>query len=125
MTKSTDYAEDVQRFSCEYAQPDSTTDGATWLEPYVSQNRFCGVNFELYQSGMGCGDCYVLEYSGQGGTNPGRPGSATVQVVDSGGGAEFNCFLDVFTEITGSDTGEFPITYSKVPCDVTGPRVPK
>ena len=85
------------------------------------QNRYCAVNDQLHQMGMGCGECFVVEYSGQGGTDPGRAGSAVIQVVDSGSAKEFDCFLNVFEEITGSSTGIFPITYTKIPCKVTGP----
>lgn len=113
----------IEGSSCEYAQAASTAQGSSWLAPYVNQNRYCAVSALLHQSGMGCGQCYAIEYSGQGGTDPRRAGSAVIQVVDSGSAKEFDCFLDVFQEITGSNTGVFPITYTQVACQVTGPTV--
>ena len=77
----------------------------------------------LYQSGLGCGKCYQISYNGVGGTDPGRSGSAVIQVVDSGSAKEFDCFIDAFTEITGATTGAFPIQYSEVKCTITGPTV--
>lgn len=121
MTMWTESPSAVLGSSCEYAGATSTANSASWLEPYVNQHRYCAVNDQMHQMGMGCGECFVIEYSGQGGTDPGRAGSAVIQVVDSGSAKEFDCYLNVFEEITGSSTGIFPIAYTKIPCEVTGP----
>lgn len=109
---------EIKGSSCEYAQSVSTAQGSSWLEPYVVPTHYCAVNDVLYQNGLGCGSCFKISYNGVGGTDPGLAGgnSAIVQVVDSGSDKEFDCFLDVFTIITGSSTGIFPITYTSVPC---------
>jgi hypothetical protein len=114
----------VQGSSCEMAHPASVAKGNAWLKPYVTTNkRYCAVDDKLRASGMSCGTCYKITYTGQPATDPGRPGSAVIQVVDSGSAKEFDCFVDVFKEITGASTGVFPIYYKQVDCVETGPTV--
>ncbi|CAB9507316.1 expressed unknown protein [Seminavis robusta] len=106
--------------SCEYAMADSVSVGDHWLDPYVKQKMYCAVSADLYANGVGCGKCYRLVWDGsEPGTDPGTPGSAEIQVVDSGAGGDwhFDCFLDAFSQIVGASTGIFPITYDEVPCD--------
>lgn len=110
----------VKGSSCEIASDTSTSQRDTWLNPYVTGKRFCALNDALNQGGLGCGSCYNISYDGQGGTDPGRAGSAIVQAVDSGSAKEFDCFIDVFTEITGATTGIFTVSYQQVECDVQG-----
>ena len=115
---------DIQASSCEMAHPASVAQGNDWLDPYVTNNqRYCAVDDKLKASGMSCGSCYKITYTGEKATDPGRPGSAIIQVVDSGSAKEFDCFLDVFEEITGSNTGVFPIYYKQVDCVETSPTV--
>jgi hypothetical protein len=124
MTMWTTSPDGVKKSSCEYAQSVSTAKGSSWLEPYVKNTmRYCALSESLNQAGLGCGDCYNVSYNGVGGTDPGRAGSAVIQAVDSGSAKEFDCFLDVFEEITGATTGVFPIQYSRVECTKTGPTV--
>ena len=54
-------------------------------------------------------------------SDPGRAGSAVVQVVNSGAGGSnhFDCFIDGFLTITSSSTGIFPIQFSHVNCQRT------
>jgi len=58
-----------------------------------------------------------VTYDGSEGTDPGRPGSLVVQIVDSGSAKTFDCHVDAFAEITGARTGVFPIIYEPVDCD--------
>ena len=55
----------------------------------------------------------------------GRPGSAVVQIVDSGSWATFDCHMTAFSKITDYNTGFFPVSYEEVPCDTAsqGPVV--
>merc|ERR1712086_1138316 len=85
--------------------------------PHVVSGRYCGVSEKIFAGGARCGACYKVSYSGEGGTNPGRAGSAVVQVVDQASEV-FACHKDVFQSITGATTGIFPITYTEVACEV-------
>jgi len=105
--------------SCGYADPTATADGSAWLAPYVNKNLFCAANSAIFDNGAGCGTCYKISYSGTGGTDPGRKGSAIIQIVDSGSAKEFDCELTVFQKITGATTGIFPVKYKEVPCKAT------
>lgn len=111
----------IKGSSCEYAQDASTAKGSSWLVPYVNKLHYCAVSDALYKSGLGCGKCFRISFSGVGGTDPGRAGSSVIQVVDSGSAKEFDCYLDAFTEIAGAVTGVFPIQYSQVDCTKAGP----
>jgi len=103
---------------CEYA--DTTNGGAkspAATSPHVVSGRYCGVSEQMFAGGASCGACYKVSYSGEGGTNPGRAGSAVVQVVNQASEV-FACHKDVFQAITGATTGIFPITYTEVACEV-------
>ena len=111
----------IQASSCEFASPTATASTpTTWLVPYVQQNRYCALNSALHGAGVGCGKCFRVSFDGVGGTDPGRAGSAIIQAVDSGSAKEFDCFVDVFEEITGARTGVFPVTYTEVDCTESG-----
>jgi hypothetical protein len=116
MTLWTTSKTDIQRSACEYALPAATSKGFTWLVPHINKLRYCGVSAAIYQKGLRCGQCYRITYNGVGGTDPGRAGSAIIQVVDTGSAKEFNCFSNAFTAITGATTGVFPIRYTPVAC---------
>jgi hypothetical protein len=90
--------------------------GSAWLQPYVVPKLYCAVSDLLWAGGQACGRCYRVSYNGTGGTDPGRAGSAVVQVVDSGSYEAFDCFLDAHRAVTGAVTGNFPVTYRQVPC---------
>lgn len=105
--------------SCEYAHAASIAQGNSWMQPYLSQSKYCAVDSALYQNGAGCGKCYEISYLGVGGTDPGRAGTERIQVVDSGSAKEFDCVLGAFETITGTNTGIFPITYTEIPCEST------
>jgi len=103
---------------CEYA--DTTNGGVkspAATSPQVVSGRYCGVSEKMFAGGANCGACYKVSYSGEGGTNPGRAGSAVVQVVNQASEV-FACHKDVFHTITGATTGIFPITYTEVACEV-------
>lgn len=103
---------------CEYA--DTTNGGAkspAATSPHVVSGRYCGVSEKMFAGGASCGACYKISYSGEGGSNPGRAGSAVVQVVNQAS-EDFACHKDVFNTITGATTGIFPITYTEVACEV-------
>jgi hypothetical protein len=116
MTLWTTSKTDIQKSACEYALPAATSKGSSWLVPHVNKLRYCGVSAAVYQSGLRCGQCYRITYNGVGGTDPGRAGSAVIQVVDTGSAKEFNCFSNAFTAIKGATTGVFPIRYTPVAC---------
>lgn len=114
----------IQSSSCEMAHISSVAQGSAWLNPYVTENqRYCAVDDKLRRQGMSCGTCYKITYTGETATDPGRPGTAVIQVVDSGSAKEFDCFVDVFEEITGAQTGVFPVYYKQVDCTETLPTV--
>jgi len=104
---------------CEYAD---ATDGGTKspaaTSPHIVSGRYCGVNLEKYAEGAGCGACYNVSYSGEGGTDKGRAGWEVVQVVNIAENVDFACNKDVFESITGASTGIFPVTYHKMACEV-------
>ena len=100
---------------------------ATAQTPYITQKHYCAVNRGLFQNGEVCGQCYRLTYKGDQEQGLGRPGSAVVQIVDSGSWATFDCHMEVFNKITdyNNNTGFFPVSYQEVPCDTSshGPVV--
>jgi hypothetical protein len=103
---------------CEYANPANGGAGSpAATSPHVVSGRYCGVSEKMFAGGASCGACYKVSYSGEGGTNPGKAGSAVVQVVNQASEV-FACHKDVFQTITGATTGIFPITYTEVPCEV-------
>lgn len=120
---TTEHPGPISGGSCEYASSAATTNGASWLKTHVNKRMYCAVNSALYKGGMGCGSCYKISFSGKGGTDGGRAGSAKIQVVDSGSAKEFDCQLSAFQEITGVGTGIYPISYKRVPCNPTPPKV--
>lgn len=105
--------------ACEYADASSGgVDAQSASSPYVGRRAYCAADAGLYNGGAACGSCFRVSYSGSGGTDPGRAGSLVVQIVDSGSAKTFDCQLDAFRAITGSDTGIFPVSYESVDCDV-------
>lgn len=116
----------LQGSSCEYAQPDSTALGASWLSPYVDGGMYCAVSDDLFNGGEGCGKCYRITYT-SGGSNAGQaqPGSADIQVVNSGAGGflHFDCFDTAHQAITGISTGIHPVSYTEIPCTNSPPSV--
>merc|ERR1711981_1059700 len=114
----------IQASSCEYAQPASTSGGnPQWLVPYVNSKKYCAVSSDLFENGAGCGKCFRIVYDGVGGTDSGQAGSEIIQVVDSGAGGQkhFDCSVDTFSTITGTDTGVFPVSYEEVDCENPSP----
>jgi len=111
---------DLKGGQCEYAQDLSISQGNGWWDPYIGNLNYCAVDGKLFKNGRGCGDCYLIEFDGNGGTDPGRAGSTIIQVVDSGSGEEFDCQLEPFQDITGASTGVFPVTYTQVQCESSG-----
>jgi len=87
------------------------------MEDYIDDYMYCAVSDDLYASG-GCGACYRLSWDGSSGTDAGTPGSAEIQVVDTGAGGSvhFDCFEDAHEAITGTATGIFPIHYELIDC---------
>mmetsp|Transcript_135354 Transcript_135354/g.191509 ORF Transcript_135354/g.191509 Transcript_135354/m.191509 type:complete len:286 (+) Transcript_135354:66-923(+) len=98
---------------------------ATAQTPYITGKNYCAVNRGLFGNGEVCGRCYRLTYKGNHEQGLGRPGSAVVQIVDSGSWATFDCHMTVFNKITDYNTGFFPVSYEEVPCDTSsqGPVV--
>merc|ERR1711981_1179733 len=94
----------IQASSCEYAQPASTSGGnPQWLVPYVNIKKYCAVSSDLFENGAGCGKCFRIVYDGVGGQK------------------HFDCFVDTFSTITGTDTGVFPVSYEEVDCENPSP----
>lgn len=122
MTMWTDQPTTVQGAYCEYASSTATQRGKSWWKPYINSGMYCAVNEALKDSGMGCGRCYKISYDGSPATDPGRAGSAKIQVVDSGSAHEFDCYVNAFKKITGARTGVFPITYKEIPCKSNTPK---
>jgi len=114
----TENPSDVRGASCEYASSTATARGNGWLSPYVSGGNYCAVSEDLFKGGAGCGKCYSVSYDGSPASNPGRAGSAVIQVVNSGAGGanRFDCFINGFKTISGSSTGIFPIKFLPVNC---------
>lgn len=113
----------IKGSSCGFADISATALGDRWLNNYVKKKMYCAVNDKVWNGGQACGRCYRISYSGTGGTDPGRAGSAVIQVVDSGSSEEFDCFLDAHMKITGANTGNFPITYRQVPCQASNTTI--
>jgi len=109
--------------SCEYANSENGgLDSPAATSPYVKSNHFCAANPAKFAGGAGCGECFEVTYGGSGGTNPGMAGSAVVQVVNSADAVDFTCHVDVFKAITGASTGQFPVSFKPVRCDVASDR---
>lgn len=110
--------------SCQMTQEASIAQGSTWLDPYITNGtRACAVPTEMFQNGLECGTCYQITYTGEQATNPGRAGSATVQVINHGDIMGFDCQPEVFQEITGATGGIFPVYFKQVDCIYTPPTV--
>jgi hypothetical protein len=106
--------------SCEYAnEQDGGHKSPAATSQYIASRRYCAADAKKFANGAGCGACYNVSYSGEGGTDPGRPGWAVVQVVDLADSVDFACHGDVFDSVTGATTGVFPITYKPVACETT------
>eukprot|EP00927_Polykrikos_kofoidii_P006047 TRINITY_DN12440_c0_g1_i1.p1 TRINITY_DN12440_c0_g1~~TRINITY_DN12440_c0_g1_i1.p1 ORF type:complete len:290 (+),score=19.95 TRINITY_DN12440_c0_g1_i1:98-871(+) len=104
--------------SCEYANAASGgLQAHSATSPYVAQRAYCAVNRSLYGGGAGCGKCFRVSYDGSPATDPGRPGSLVVQVVDSGSSKTFDCQVNAFQAISGAATGIFPVSYQPVDCN--------
>lgn len=106
--------------ACKYA--DKAMGGLTSptaQTPYIQSRHYCAVNEEMYRAGATCGACYRIEYHGDQQQGLGHAGAATVQVVDSGAWATFDCHMSAFKKITSYDTSIFPISYEKVPCETS------
>lgn len=91
--------------------------------PNIKSRTYCAVNRGVFGNGEVCGRCYRLSYKGGHEQGLGSPGSAVIQVVDSGSWATFDCHMTAFKKITHYNTGFFPISYQEVPCDTSGPAV--
>lgn len=110
--------------SCQMTQEPFIAEGSTWLDPYITNGtRCCAVPIEMFEKGLDCGTCYEITYTGEPATNPGRAGSATVQVINHGDIKGFDCQLEVFQEITGATGGIFPVHFTQVDCIYTPPTV--
>lgn len=113
---------------CEYANPpvDSLTDPV--LASYLRSGYHCAIGDSNPGFGKGeqCGLCYKLTSlsdTGAEGT-PGSKGSAVVMVSNGGADVSFDCILESFKDITGTDSDIFDIEFEQVPCDdVTGAPV--
>jgi len=83
-------------------------------------NRFlCAANQNRHPNS--CGKCFRITYTSGGSEgNRARPGSAEIQIVDAmAADRDFDCLVDPFRQITGTDTGVMPITYEEIPCTLT------
>merc|ERR1719499_2254952 len=105
--------------SCEYANAaGGGINSPSATSPYVASRAYCAADDALYEQGATCGACFRVSYDGSEATDPGRPGSMVVQIVDSGSAKTFDCQIDAFENITGAMTGMFPITYEPVDCEI-------
>merc|ERR1711976_664112 len=92
------------------------------LQPKLPLVQSCAVSQDLFQNGQACGKCFVLRYDGSpsvyGGPERGRPGSAKIQVINSGAGdtQHFDCLSGVYKQITGAAPDGYPISFSEVDC---------
>jgi len=84
--------------------------------PYMLARAYCGASPDLFLGGAECGACYNITREG------GPEGSAVVQIVNSNGMEDgtFNCHQSVFRNLTGANSGSFPIKYAPVACDTQG-----
>jgi len=128
LTMWTDSPTAVQGGSCEYANSLAISGRSTpWLDAYVSIGFYCAVSDDLYKKGVGCGNCYRIEYdaSDPNTKSTTTSGSAVVQVVDSsaGGKEHFDCYVEAFEVLTGATTGIYNIgpggSYAQVDCETT------
>lgn len=94
------------------------------LPIYLRNGFHCAIGDDqpAWENGRHCGKCYRITYDGNGGTDPGKAGSAVIMVSDSGAGSpppgHFDCTMDSFEAITGSRTGKFPMEFEEVTCDL-------
>jgi hypothetical protein len=99
---------------------------AAQASPYVNGGKkfYAAVDNILWNGGEACGKCYQVAYDGNGGTDPGRAGETTIQVVDTGSAKPFDLIYDAFNEATGAGTGVFPASWQQVPCQTSsgGPK---
>merc|ERR1719392_304555 len=78
--------------SCKFADAKmGGLDAPTAHTPYIEQKHYCAVNHEMFTGGAVCGACFHITYAGNQAQGLGRPGSLTIQVVDSGSWATFDC----------------------------------
>jgi len=93
--------------------------------PLIQAEKVCAANYKMFEGGFACGRCYKISFNGEASTDPGRPGSEIIQVVDSGAWRNFDCIMPAFKKITGASTGVFQIHYKQVDCPVAhgGPTV--
>lgn len=106
--------------SCEYANAqDGGHESPAATSQYIASRRYCAANAKKFANGAGCGACYNVSYSGEGGTDLGRPRWAVVQVINLADSVDFACHGDVFESITGATTGVFPVAYKPVACETT------
>ena len=89
-----------------------------WNVPYIHTSMHCAMSSDFFNEGEGCGKCFQLDYGGKSGTNLASAGLAIVQVTNSGasGSDHFDCFDNVFYQLTGIMMGIFPISYQKMDC---------
>eukprot|EP00931_Biecheleriopsis_adriatica_P094304 TRINITY_DN6796_c0_g1_i1.p1 TRINITY_DN6796_c0_g1~~TRINITY_DN6796_c0_g1_i1.p1 ORF type:complete len:495 (+),score=91.75 TRINITY_DN6796_c0_g1_i1:74-1486(+) len=107
--------------SCQYANAgQGGLESPAAQTPLIKKSRLCAVNAKMYQGGFACGRCYKISYTGEASTDPGRPGSELVQIVDSGAWRNFDCIMPTFKSITGAGTGVFRIHYKRAKCPVEG-----
>eukprot|EP00933_Yihiella_yeosuensis_P030157 TRINITY_DN2381_c0_g3_i2.p1 TRINITY_DN2381_c0_g3~~TRINITY_DN2381_c0_g3_i2.p1 ORF type:complete len:517 (+),score=82.09 TRINITY_DN2381_c0_g3_i2:67-1617(+) len=106
--------------SCEYANAaNGGLISPAASSPYVALRAYCAADAMLYAGGAACGSCWRVSYDGSPATDPGRPGSSIVQIVDSGSAKTFDCQVVAYEAITGSRTGVFPISYEPVECETS------
>jgi len=107
--------------ACKFADKEMGGLNAPTAEtPYIKSKKYCAVNRGMFAGGEICGACYRLTYHGDHEQGLGRPGSETIQVVDSGSWATFDCHMSAFHKITAQETAIFPITYERVACETPG-----
>ena len=95
------------------------------LTPTIKNHYYCAVSDDLFQNGDICGQCFEITYTGYAYShyNPsnipdGTPGSAIIQVINSGAGnvTHFDCLLNGYKDITGLITDGVEMTYKKATC---------
>jgi len=97
-------------------------------QPTIANHYYCAVSNDLFQvntpqKGSICGKCFEITYDGgPSHYNPSQippgatPGSAIIQVINSGANADFDCLVNGFKDITGLITDGVDMTYNEVTC---------